>query len=292
MGDVARRALPLLRGHWRVLALVRDAAAAARAREGGAVPLLADLDDAASLRRCAGLADVVWITAPPPASGTVDSRMRNLLAALARGGRPPRRLCYIGTTGVYGDCNGAWLDETRAPAPQSARAWRRLDAERRLRAFAMAHGCALSILRAGGIYARERLPLKRLLQDIPLIAHAQDSLVNHIHADDLARACVAALQARVGGIRVYNACDDLPCGISAWYGLLAAALQLPLPPLLGREQVRQRVRPELWSFMAESRRIRNRRLRQELGVDLRYADVGQFAAELAASADPHAGFSS
>jgi nucleoside-diphosphate-sugar epimerase len=282
MGDVARRALPRLVQHWRVLVLAHHAQAAETARAGGAIPIMANLDDATSLERLAGLADDLWITAPPPNHGLRDSRTRKLLYALAKADRIPQRISYISTTGVYGNSDGGWLDECSRPAPQTERAQRRLDAENTLRAFARRHGSQLNILRAPGIYALERLPLTRLLQGTPLICHAEDSYSNHIHADDLASLCLASLQQNRGGVRVYNACDQEPLTISDWYTLLAGALSLPLPAQLPRAQVQAQVSPALWSYMAESRRFRHLRL-AELGVTLRYPTAREFVAQLAAN---------
>jgi nucleoside-diphosphate-sugar epimerase len=282
MGDVAQRALPRLVKHWRVLVLAHHQAAAQLARDGGAIPIMADLDDAASLSRLAGQADALWITAPPPTSGRRDSRTRKLLYALAKADRIPQRISYISTTGVYGNSHGNWLDESACPMPQTDRAHRRLDAENTLRAFARRHGSQLTILRAPGIYALERLPLTRLVQNTPLIRPEEDSFSNHIHADDLASLCIASLHQNRGGIRVYNACDQEPLTITDWYAMLAGALSLPLPAQLSRAEVQAAVSPALWSYMAESRRFRHHRLR-ELDVTLRYPTAREFVAQLAAN---------
>ncbi|SCK16947.1 SDR family oxidoreductase [Vogesella sp. LIG4] len=284
-GDIARRALPLLRGHWRVLALVRSAEKAADWRALGALPILADLDDSRSLRRIAGLADAILYTAPPPEAGLLDPRLRKVLSQLAKTPSLPQRIVYISTSGVYGNASGQWLDECSPLAPQSPRAQRRVDAERQLRAFAMLHGCALTVLRAPGIYAANRLPLSRFTSQAPLITASEDSIGNHIHADDLARLSVAALGQQRGGIRVYNACDSQPLAVGDWYDRLADTLGYPRLPRLPREQVRQQVSPGLWSFLAESRRLRNTRLLRELMGDLRYPTVEHLLRELPTSAE-------
>ena len=279
-GDIARRTLPLLRGHCRVLALVRSAEKAAEWRALGAVPLLADLDDASSLQRIAALADAVLYTAPPPESGLHDPRLRKVLSQLAKTPSLPQRFVYISTSGVYGNAAGGWLNESSPLAPQSPRARRRVDAERQLRAFAMLHGCALTILRAPGIYAANRLPLSRFASQTPLIDAAEDSISNHIHADDLARLCAAALRQTRGGIRVYNACDSQPLAVGDWYDRLADTLGYPRLPRLPREQVRAQVSPAQWSFLAESRRLSNARLLRELPGCLRYPCVDILLREL------------
>lgn len=279
-GDIARRALPLLLPHWRILALTRRPETAAQWRQLGARPVPGDLDDARSLERLAGLADAVLYTAPPPEHGNIDPRMRKVLSRLAKTASLPQQLVYISTSGVYGNADGKWLNECAPLRPQSPRAHRRVDAERALRGFAVAHGSALTILRAPGIYAAERLPLTRLVNGTPLIDATEDSVSNHIHADDLARLCVAALQQPRGGIRVYNACDSQPLPVGEWYDKLADTLGYPRAPRLPRSAVQQQVSPGLWSFMAESRRLSNARLLRELPGCLRYPTVDALLRQL------------
>ena len=267
-----RRALPQLVLRWHVLALVRrrDPQLAAL----GVTQIEGDLDQRNTLARLAGVADAVIHSAPPPSHGTSDTRTQNLIAILRRGKSLPRQLVYISTSGVYGDCGGAWVSETRTPAAQSARAARRVDAERRLRQFGRTRGChcRVSILRAPGIYAADRLPLERLHKGLPLMLHAEDSHTNHIHADDLGRACAAAL-ARGRTNRTYNINDDSSLAMGEWFDALADAFELPRAPRLPREEVRRAVPPLQWSFMNESRRLDNTRMKRELRLHLRYPTV-------------------
>ena len=271
-GDVAWRALPRLVRRYRVFALLRNADDCVRWRSAGAVPLAGDLDDPASLDRLAGLADQVLHLAPPPDRGSRDTRTRHLLAALGRGKSLPQRLIYISTSGIYGDCGGALVDETRTPRPETARAIRRLDAERALRAFGRVTGTAVGILRAPGIYAADRLPLERLARGTPALAAADDVFTNHIHADDLAAACCAAL-VRARPNRAYNACDDSHWKMGEYFDRVADAFALPRPPRLTRADAERQMSPLQLSFMRESRRLSNRRLREELHVALAYPTV-------------------
>jgi nucleoside-diphosphate-sugar epimerase len=271
-GDVMRRALPRLVLRWQVLALVRERDPQLAAL--GVTQIEGDLDRPDTLRRLAGIADAVIHSAPPAAQGSTDTRTRNLLAVLQRGKSLPRQLVYISTSGVYGDCGGAWVDETRTPDAKSARATRRVDAERTLRRFGRDAGylCRVSILRAPGIYAADRLPLERLRQRLPLIIAGEDSHSNHIHAADLGRACLAAL-ARGRANRVYNINDDTSLAMGDWFDALADAFALPRAPRLPREEVRLAVPPTQWSFMNESRRLDNTRMKRELRLRLHYPTV-------------------
>ncbi|HRP23783.1 MAG TPA: SDR family oxidoreductase [Thauera sp.] len=278
-GDVAQRALPWLTRRFRVLALVRSAEGCAMLRAAGATPLLADLDDARSLKRLAGIADAVLHFAPPPAMGDGDPRMKRLLAALEARRSLPQGVVYISTTGVYGDCGGAWVDETRPCRAQTARARRRIDAERQLRAFGRRRQLRVAILRAPGIYAADRLPLERLRRGDPVLAADEDVYTNHIHAEDLARlACLALFRAPAG--RVYNASDDSDLKMGDYFDAVADAFGLARPPRLARAQIAEQLSPLTLSFMSESRRLDNRRLKRELRVPLRYPTI---AAGLAAA---------
>ncbi|MFU2486612.1 NAD-dependent epimerase/dehydratase family protein [Thauera sp. WH-1] len=278
-GDVAQRALPWLTRRFRVLALVRSAEGGAVLRAAGAIPLLADLDDARSLKRLAGIADGVLHFAPPPPAGDGDPRMKRLLAALEARRSLPQGVVYISTTGVYGDCGGAWVDETRPCRAQTARARRRIDAERQLRAFGRRRQVRVAILRAPGIYAADRLPLERLRRGDPVLAADEDVHTNHIHAEDLARlACLALFRAPAG--RVYNASDDSDLKMGDYFDAVADAFGLARPPRLGRAQIGERLSPLTLSFMSESRRLDNRRLKRELRLPLRYPTI---AAGLAAA---------
>ena len=268
-GDVARRTLPHLLGHYRVYALLRDPTQFAFWRARGARPLLADLDRAPSLQRIGGLADIVLHFAPPPERGAVDTRTRRLLAALTRGKSLPQRLVYISTSGVYGDCAGAYIDETRPLRPTSARATRRVDAERQLRRFGLRNGVCVSILRAPGIYAAERLPIERLQKGASALNVDDDVITNHIHADDLAILTCAAL--RFGRAnRCYNVSDDSVLKMGDYFDLVAERFGLPRAPRISRSEAQQMMSPLQLSFMSESRRLDNRRIKKELRAKLRY----------------------
>jgi len=273
-GDVGLRVLRLLRGRVRLLALTSSSERVPELRAAGAVPLRGNLDDPASLTRLAGLADAVLHLAPPPGQGRDDPRTAHLLQALARSGRC-RRLVYGSTTGVYGDCGGAFFDETRTVAPATDRAQRRVAAEGRLRAAGRTGRLAVTVLRIPGIYARDRAgghPRERLARGTPALAAADDVYTNHIHADDLARACVAALF-RGAPQRVVHACDDTDLKMGDYFDLAATLCGLPKPPRITRDEAAQRLSPMLLSFMSESRRLDNTRLKRELLLRLRYPTV-------------------
>ena len=282
-GDVALRAIPLLRHRYRIYALARNPATGEKLRAHGVLPVSGDLDERASLRRIAGIADAVLHFAPPSSAPPLtrggreglfgDTRTLHLLAALSLG-KLPQRLVYISTSGVYGDCGGAIVSETRPLNPQTARAQRRADAERQIRNWAKRNRAQASILRVPGIYAAGRLPLERLRGGAPAIVQQEDSYTNHIHADDLARIAVAALR-RGRACRVYHASDDSELKMGDYLDAAADMLGLPHVPRIGRAEA-QRVLPEaLLSFMNESRRLDNRRMKRELKVELLYPEVGK-----------------
>lgn len=274
-GDVGLRCARLLAPRHRLYALARTPQSAQRLREAGITPIPGDLDDHASLTRLAGVADWVLHFAPPPAHGAHDLRTRKLLSILGKSRILPRRLVYISTSGVYGDCAGALIDETRPPRPQNARAQRRLDAEQQVRRWGRRNGVATSILRVPGIYAAERLPIERLQQGTPALRAEDDVFTNHIHADDLAQIAVYALfRARAG--RIYHASDDSQLCMGDYFARVAAAFGLPAPSRITRAEAEATLPVPLLSFMRESRRMTNRRIKSELRVRLAYIDIGAF----------------
>ncbi|MEW6515069.1 MAG: NAD(P)H-binding protein [Pseudomonadota bacterium] len=265
-GDVVRRALPVLTRRWQVTALVRSIDPALHTL--GVKQIRGDLDQPTSLRRLAGIADAVLHSAPPPSEGAGDPRTKHLLATLARARSLPRRLVYISTSGVYGPCAGAVVRESRPCAASTARARRRVAAESLLRRSKM----RVSILRAPGIYATDRLPLERVRRGDPVLNADDDVFTNHIHAEDLAAACIAALE-RGGANRCYNICDDSAERMGDWFDKLADAFQLARPPRMARTEIQTRLSPMLLSFMSESRRLDNTRMKRELKLKLRYPTV-------------------
>ena len=270
-GDIALRALPQLARNYEVFGLVRAAAQADRIAALGAIPLTGDLDNPATLHALPGGSDLVLHLAPPGESGDRAQRSANLIAALST--RPPERLVYISTSGVYGDCGGAWVDEDRPLAPQTVRALRRVDAERSLLAWGKQSGVAVAVLRVPGIYAAERLPLAQLKRASPVLRAEDDVYTNHIHADDLAGICLAALERGAAG-RVYNASDDSEIKMGDYFDLVADRARLPRPPRIARAAAEAGAIAEgLLSFMRESRRLTNTRMKAELGVRLRYPSV-------------------
>ena len=286
-GDVALRNVPLLADRYRLLGLCRKPENHHWLRMHGVTPVAGDLDQAESLFRLAGIAHTILHLVPPPGEGETDPRTTRLLAALSgtyqprqysqrrsvshpiRGGILPQRLIYISTSGVYGDCHGEWVSETRAVNPQTGRAVRRVDAERQIRAWGLRNHVHTAILRVPGIYAGDRLPVARLKQGTPAILPEEDGYTNHIHADDLARIIVAALRYAKPG-RIYHTCDDSRLKMGEYFDLVADCTGLPRPLRIARNGAEQHISSAMLSFMCESRRLANARMKQELQVRLRY----------------------
>lgn len=274
-GDVGMRLLPLVRDRFRVFAVTSQPERRDELRAAGAIPIVADLDRPESLARLARLASHIVHLAPPRQEGVTDRRSRSLTAIL-----PDRAsMVYVSTTGVYGDCGGALVDETRTVNPQNARARRRVDAERVLRKWARRSGSRLAILRVPGIYAADRLPIERLKKGTPALLLDDDVYTNHIHADDLARIIEAALF-HGNSCRVYHAVDDSQLKMGDYFDAVADAFRLPKPPRLPRAALQKEVSPMLLSFMSESRKLSNARIKSELGIRLRHPHVGDTLEEM------------
>ena len=281
-GDVGLRVAKLLPTRVKRLALTSSPERMPELRAQGLTPLLGNLDDAASLRRLAGLATRVVHLAPPPnghPQWREDPRTQTLLQVLRLRGPAglPQSLVYGSTSGVYGDCQGALVNEVRRVNPETPRAQRRVHAESQLRFFGRSTGTAVHILRIPGIYAPDReggTPRGRLLKGMPVLQEQDDVYTNHIHADDLARACLAALW-RGKPQRVTHTSDDTDLKMGDYFDLAADLYQLPRPPRLTREHAVMQLPAMQLSFMSESRRLDNHRLKQELKVVLRYRTVAE-----------------
>ena len=273
-GDIGTRAARQLSGHTRVMALTSSTERIAHFRAAGIVPFVGNLDAPATLRRLSGVAHRVIHLAPPASMGSADSRTRSLLAAL-RGRSKLQALVYGSTSGVYGDCGGASVAESRAVHPGTQRAQRRVDAERRVRQWGRATAATACVLRIPGIYAPDReggTPRTRLLKGLPVLAAAQDVYTNHIHADDLAKACVLALW-RGKPQRVYNVSDDSDLKMGDYFDAAAGVYGLAKPPRVTLAEAEALLSPMQLSFMGESRRLVNTRMKRELGLRLRYPSV-------------------
>ena len=256
------------------LALTSSSVRVESLRKLGITPLLGNLDQSSSLQRLAGVASRVIHLAPPPSEGWIDPRTRALTAALSRR-TVPSALVYGSTSGVYGDCEGAFVDETRLLAPDTPRARRRVDAESQVRFLGRAGNVRTQILRIPGIYAADReggTPRARLLKGTPVLLPQDDVYTNHIHANDLARTCIAAMW-KGRPQRVYNVNDDTQLKMGDYFDLAADLYGLPKPPRVSREGANKQLPLMLLSFMAESRRMLNHRMKKELGVKLRYPTV-------------------
>ena len=279
-GDVALRSADLLRGRVRLYGLTRRREDVPKLRAHGVIPLVGDLDSYHSLERLRAAPFAVLHFAPPPADGRDDPRTARLIAALTKARIIPQRFVYISTSGVYGDCAGARVTEARPRRAQTPRARRRVAAEDRLRSWAKRYGVRLSILRAPAIYAETRLPLDRLKQGTPVLRPEDDVFTNHIHADDLARAAIAAAF-RGKPNRVYNVTDDTELKMGGWFDAIADAFHLPRPPRVSWDEAEARVAPMLLSFMSESRRLANTRMKRELRLRLKYPTPDAMLAEIA-----------
>jgi len=274
-GDVGQRMVRAQR-HVLVVALTSSPARVPSLRAQGVMPVVGNLDAPASLQRLAGWATRVLHLAPPPLQGNIDPRTLALTRMLMRRSAP-RSVVYGSTSGVYGDCAGAWVGESRPVKPITPRAQRRVDAEARMRHFGRLRSSAVrvSVLRIPGIYAPGReggTPRERLLRGSPVLARDDDVFTNHIHADDLARACQLALW-RGKPQRAYNINDDSQLLMGDYFDMAAVLYGLAKPPRISRAQAQSELPAMQLSFMSESRRMVNTRMKRELRLQLRYPDV-------------------
>jgi nucleoside-diphosphate-sugar epimerase len=265
-----------------VLALVRSAASLQALQQQGINGQCLDLDldlnldlPGDQLTQITSLdveqARLYWLI-PPQSSGETDSRSAAFLR-LIRGQRPAR-VVLISTTGVYGDCQGAWVDEARPVNPQAPRALRRWSAEQQWRVWAEGQGVKLVILRLPGIYGPGRLPLARLQKRLPMLCAAEAPWSNRIHVDDLTQVCRAAMD-RAPAASLYNVSDGQPSTMLDYFNRVADLVGLPRPEQISRQQAEASLSVEMLSYLNESRRIDNRKMLTELNIQLRYASLAE-----------------
>lgn len=271
-GDVGRRvaAAELAAGET-VTALVRSAQGATRLNASGLQVVRGDLDDPENLPSLPTRGARVYYFAPPPPFGISDPRLQNFLATIAPAALPAQ-IVLISTSGVYGNCHGEWVTEARPPRPDTDRARRRLHAEQELQAWGNRLGVPVVILRVPGIYGRGRLPDRRVRAQEPVLREDESPWSNRVHIDDLTRACLAA--GRSGRFNaVYNISDGHPTTMTDFFNRVADVLGVQRPPQITLAQARAELSEGMQSYLAESKRLDNRRMREELGVAPRYPDL-------------------
>ncbi|MCJ7711431.1 MAG: NAD-dependent epimerase/dehydratase family protein [Chloroflexi bacterium] len=267
VGERLARALP-----GNVTAVTGSAGRAAELGEARIAALACDLDrlpGGASLP-VGTLGSVLIYLVPPPGNGPTDRRLRGTLDALTG---KPSRFVYMSTTGVYGDAAGATVNEEQRPQPTTDRSHARLDAETAVRAWCEERGTDWVILRVPGIYGPDRLPLERIRRGDPVIVEEESGPGNRIHVDDLVRVCIAAATLPAAANRLYNVGDGNHASSTAYFNLVARLAGLPEPPAVSRREAQSRLSPATWSFLADSRRVDTTRMREELGVEIRYAGL-------------------
>ena len=207
--------------------------------------------------------------APPPASGITDIHTQHLIEALQSSSLLPSRLVYISTTGVYGDCEGRWVDENEPAKPQADRAKRRLDAEQQLLKWSKTSGVEIVIIRVAGIYGPGKLPLARLKKGLPVISESESPYTNRIHSTDLVNIAIAAMNRGKPG-NIYHACDGHPGTMTDYFKKVASKAGLQSPPEISLDEGKQQLSEGMMSYIRESRRLRNEKTLRELDLKLQY----------------------
>lgn len=272
-GYVGRRLALQLGKEYNLYGLVRTTASLKSLRSAHVEPIMLDLDKLGKqdlspvwFRNC-----TLFYFAPPRADGESDVRLHRFLNLLET---IPDTMVYISTTGIYGNTHGAVVDESSPVNPQTQRAMRRVSAEHITRIWCTENKVRRVVLRVPAIYGPGRLPLDRLRKQEPVIRADESPIINRVHVDDLVQACLAAaLNPQARGI--YNVSDGNACSMTEFLRLVAELANLPMPAEIPLDEAQLSYSPEFLSYLDESRRVDNTRMRKELGVQLRYADVRQ-----------------
>ena len=270
-GDTGRRLAAVYRAEGRqVTGLVRSEGSARALVSAGIRPIRCDLD-AGDLPSLPSGGTRVFYFAPPVDVGTDDVRIERLLEQLELTGLPARFL-YMSTTGVYGDCEGRWIDESEPLKPSTHRAQRRIAAEQAVQRWCTEQGIDWEILRVPAIYGPGRLLTERLKSGMPTVRPEECSYTNRIHIDDLVAVCHAVMADAPAG-SIYNVSDGNPSTITDYLFLLAELTPSPKPPLISMSEAERMLSPSIMSFMKESKRLRNEKLLRETGLTLRHPNL-------------------
>ena len=230
---------------------------------------LLDLDHCSTDTDIDCINSVIHYHVPPTPTGSQDLRLRTFLNLIDQH-RMPKRLVLISTTGVYGDTQGKWVNEDSRPNPQTERAQRRLDAELALSCWGKENHVETVILRVPGIYGPGRTPQARLGN--PVICQEEAPFSNRIHVADLVSACIKAATIE-SPLAVYNVSDNQPSTMTDYFNATADFAGLPRPPVISMAEAQSRLSPAMLSYLNESRRVDNRRMREHLRVKLRFPDL-------------------
>ncbi len=268
-GDIGQRVARIWKNQAKsVFGVARTEESLSTLRQQHIHVLSADLDNPDSLSNLTSKHSLLYYFAPPPTQGTEDTRMANFLASMDKD-YLPAHLIYISTSGVYGNQQGQLINEQTPANPQVDRAKRRYHAEQQLQQWSKDHAVALTILRVGGIYGPNRLPLQRLKDQVPMLHENLAPQTNRIHADDLAQVCVAAAAKNAEG-EIYNVSDGTNSNMTEYFNTIADACGLPRPPLVDWDEAEKTISKGMLSYLKESRRMDNSKMINELKITLKY----------------------
>jgi nucleoside-diphosphate-sugar epimerase len=209
----------------------------------------------------------IYYFIPPPSKGIKDTTITQLFNHLAP--HTLKKIILISTTGVYGNCNGDWLDENTPVNPQADRAKRRLNAEKQLQTYCQKHNIDYTILRVPGIYGAEKLPRARLEKKQPILTVSESPFSNRIHIDDLAHLAFKCMHHTLPQ-KIYNIADNQPSSMSQYFINVAKALNLAEPTQISLDEAKQTMSANMISYLVESKRINNKALLTDLNYQLKY----------------------
>lgn len=251
---------------WEVSGTCRSPAKQAQLKEQKINAFLFDNNKSADISTAIRSSTHILISVPPDAKGdTVLRHYREELAALSG----CRWIGYLSTTGVYGDAAGNWVDEGSPLNPDSARQQWRMEAEREWMELYTQHGQSVHIFRLAGIYGPGRSALEQVREGKARRIDKSNQYFSRIHVEDIAHALRASMMHPTPG-EAYNVCDDMPssAGEVVAYACHIMGKEPPPPVPFAEAELSEMVR----SFYSCSRRVRNDKLKQRLGVVLRYPD--------------------
>lgn len=272
-GYVGREICPLLEtNHQSPVCIVRTQESLSRLTSKGRTAFVTDLDTAPLAIDTDKIPihnNQIYYFAPPSSCDDNDHRMANFISICQS--HRPKKIVYISTSGVYGDCQGRVVNEETNLSPITSRAKRRVNAEQLLINYCNQYDCSYVILRVGGIYGAERLPIHRL-NKITVICPDEAPSSNRVHVIDLARICYRAMNGSVTN-EIINVSDGHSTSMTDYYYKIADLAGVPRPRCVPMSQANKELSPAMLSFVKESRQLSVEKMNSLLQPELLFPNL-------------------
>ena len=252
--------------------LISEISRTKKSRGGNIKSIQYDIDNSVNLDLDLRGSKIIYM-APPDTSGLEDVRISKFINTIAN--NKITRVIYISTSGVYGNCNGETVTEENKTDPITDRAKRRVDAENKITEYGKNYDVEIVILRVPGIYGKNRLPIKRIMNREPLIKKTESRTTNLIHVEDLSRIVIRSLEIKVKNTEIINVSDGTAVKTTEYYEMIYNALGIILPKYICYEEARKTYDKKRLSFLNESRVLDTTKMEKTFPGCIKYTSLSE-----------------